>query len=83
MGVQSLDMSIRKTEHKGGGEMAQRLEHWLLVQRTWVQFPATTWQLTAVYCNSRGADTNYKVTLGDIPFKAENLFVSFRQDFSV
>jgi hypothetical protein len=32
------------------GEMAQWLR-WLLFQRTWVQVPAPTWQLTTV-CNS-------------------------------
>lgn len=30
-------------------------EHWLLFQRTWVQCPAPTRQLTMV-CNSRGSD---------------------------
>jgi hypothetical protein len=26
------------------------LKHWLLLQRSWVQFPATTWCLTTI-CN--------------------------------
>jgi hypothetical protein len=25
------------------------LEHWLFFQRPWIQFPASTWQLTTVY----------------------------------
>jgi hypothetical protein len=34
----------------GAGEMAQRVKHWLLFLRSWVQIPATTWWLTTI-CN--------------------------------
>jgi outer membrane biosynthesis protein TonB len=45
-----------KTKQKAG-EMTQQLKE-LLFQRTWIQFPAPTWQLTTV-CNSssRGSGT--------------------------
>jgi hypothetical protein len=35
----------------GGGtaEMAQQLRNWSLSQRTWVQVPTLTWQLTTIY----------------------------------
>jgi hypothetical protein len=32
------------------GEMVQQLRAWLFFQRSWVQFPATTWWLTTI-CN--------------------------------
>jgi hypothetical protein len=32
-------------------------EHRLLIQRSWVQIPATTWQLTTIYsCAPKGSD---------------------------
>lgn len=36
-------------------KMAQRLEHLLLLQKTWLWFPAPTWMLTAI-CNSNLRD---------------------------
>jgi len=33
----------------GAGEMAQWLEHCLLFQRSWVQFPANMWWLATIY----------------------------------
>jgi hypothetical protein len=35
----------------GAGKMTQ--EHWLFLQRIWVQFPAPTWQLMSVTPVSR------------------------------
>jgi hypothetical protein len=40
---------------KGLERLLCDMEHWMLTQRTWVQFPAQAWQLTTV-C-SRGMDT--------------------------
>lgn len=38
-----------KVVHVGAGEMAQRLEHLLLLQMTQAQLPALTWQLTITF----------------------------------
>lgn len=44
----------QKASLRAAGEMAQRLEHWPLLQRAWVQFLEPTWQLTTV--KSQGSD---------------------------
>jgi hypothetical protein len=45
-----------KKESRGAGEMAQWLRALALnLQRTWVQFPAPTWQLITV-CNLSSMD---------------------------
>ena len=56
----SLENNGRKKREKGAGEKAQELRALaaLNFQRTWVQFSAPTWQLTAIFNSSpRGSDT--------------------------
>lgn len=46
----SNDGAIQKKGKCRAREMSQGLEHWLLLQMTWDQFPAPTWWFIVI-CN--------------------------------
>ena len=49
-------------EKDGDGRMVQWSEHLLLFQKIWVQFPASTWELTTI-CNVSPKGANVLVWL--------------------
>ena len=55
-----MDLLLQRSRLRAG-EMAQWLRVALLFQRTWVQFPAPTWQITVVQFHSHTHRQNTNV----------------------